>query len=156
MEVPIFNIRVYGILTNEQGRLLVTDEHRLGMRMTKFPGGGLKFGEGTIDCLRREFREELDMEIVDLKHFYTTDYFQPTMLLKVTQQLISIYYLVRVADPQSLPVAARKFDFEDTDGAQSFRWIDIATATADEFTFPIDKKVLAMVKEKYASGRFFD
>jgi 8-oxo-dGTP diphosphatase len=154
MEVPIFNIRVYGILTNEQGQLLVTDEHRLGMRMTKFPGGGLKFGEGTIDCLRREFREELDMEIVDLKHFYTTDYFQPTMLLQVSQQLISIYYCVRVVEPQNVPVSARRFDFEDTDGAQTFRWIDIATA--DEFTFPIDKKVLAMVKEKYVPGRFGD
>jgi len=44
--------------------------------MTKFPGGGLQFGEGTIDCIKREFREELGCEIGVLKHFYTTDYFQ--------------------------------------------------------------------------------
>lgn len=156
MEAPIFNIRVYGVLINKNEQLLVTDEHRLGMRMTKFPGGGLKFGEGTIDCLRREFTEEMDREIVDAQHFYTTDYFQPAMLLQATQQLISIYYLVSVAEPHRLPVSSRKFDFEDTDGAQSFRWIDLATATPDEFTFPIDKKVLAMVKEKYAHGRFGD
>ncbi len=156
MEAPIFNIRVYGILTNKKGQLLVTDEHRLGMRMTKFPGGGLKFGEGTIDCLRREFREELDVEIVDPQHFYTTDYFQSTKLLKVTQQLISIYYRVDVAEGRRLPVSTTKFDFEDVDGAQSFRWIDIATATPDELTFPIDKKVLGMVKEKWAAGYFGD
>ena len=43
-----FNIRVYGLWIRE-GRILVTDEFRLGTFMTKFPGGALEFGEGTID-----------------------------------------------------------------------------------------------------------
>lgn len=89
-----FNIRVYGLVINDKKQILITDEFRLGMRMTKFPGGGLRFGEGTVDCLRREFREELNSEIEIIRHFYTTDYYQPTMLLDVPQQLISIYYLV--------------------------------------------------------------
>ena len=54
MDASRFNIRVYGLLV-EAGRILVTDEFRLGIFMTKFPGGKLNFKEGTIDCLRREF-----------------------------------------------------------------------------------------------------
>ena len=52
MENKRFNIRVYGFLIDE-GCILVTDEFRLGIFMTKFPGGGLIYGEGMIDCLKR-------------------------------------------------------------------------------------------------------
>ena len=54
-----FNIRVYGIVVNDRNELLVSDELVKGMQFTKFPGGGLEWGEGTQDCLVREFREEL-------------------------------------------------------------------------------------------------
>jgi len=53
-----FVIRVYGLIINEWEEVLVTDEFQLGQRMTKFPGGGLHFGEGPVDCLVREMQEE--------------------------------------------------------------------------------------------------
>nr|MCU0376467.1 NUDIX domain-containing protein [Chitinophagaceae bacterium] len=59
----MFNVRVYGILINEQGELLVADEKIRGGYYTKFPGGGLEFGEGTRDCLVREFQEELGLKV---------------------------------------------------------------------------------------------
>jgi 8-oxo-dGTP pyrophosphatase MutT (NUDIX family) len=55
MKPKMFNIRVYGLVIR-QGKVLLTDEIRFGIPMTKFPGGGLKPGEGTVDCLRREMR----------------------------------------------------------------------------------------------------
>src|SRR4051812_1097228 len=76
MAENIFNVRVYGILINEQGQVLVTDEIHYGQRMTKFPGGGLQFGEGIVDCLKRECVEELGLEVNVQEHFYTTDFFQ--------------------------------------------------------------------------------
>ena len=57
MQINKFNIRVYGILINEQDQVLITDELIKGHKITKFPGGGLEFGEGTIDCIKREFIE---------------------------------------------------------------------------------------------------
>ncbi|MCD6112481.1 MAG: NUDIX domain-containing protein [Bacteroidales bacterium] len=155
MKIKKFNIRVYGILINTENQVLLTDEYRLGIKMTKFPGGGLKFGEGTIDCLKREFREELGCDIKIVKHLYTTDFFQPTQLLKETQQLISIYYLVEIVGHNNINTTDKKFDFDDLhDGAQCFRWFSINELNPDELTFPIDKKVANILrglslKEKY-------
>ena len=70
-----FNIRVYGLLINDKNQILISDERRNDFSFTKFPGGGLEFGEGTIDCLKREFIEEMNLEIEVLSHFYTTDFF---------------------------------------------------------------------------------
>ena len=49
----MFNLRVYGILLGENKKVLVSDEFIRGNYYTKFPGGGLEFGEGTRDCLKR-------------------------------------------------------------------------------------------------------
>jgi ADP-ribose pyrophosphatase YjhB (NUDIX family) len=141
-----FNLRVYGIAFNAKSEVLLTDEFRFGRRMTKFPGGGLEFGEGTLDCLKREFREEMKQEIKIIRHFYTTDYFQPTKLLKVPQQLISIYYLIELTDPDCLKTTNKRFDFADVEGAQSFRWVKPEDIEEEEMTFPIDRKVMGMIK----------
>jgi ADP-ribose pyrophosphatase YjhB (NUDIX family) len=122
------------------------------MRMTKFPGGGLEPGEGTIDCLRREFREEMEQEIKNIRHFYTTDFFQQTRLLPEPYQIISIYYLADLLLPEKLKTTTKKFDpdtFQDeaVDGAQTFRWEKIPDLVAEDFTFPIDKVVLEMLQE---------
>jgi len=136
-----FNIRVYGFLINDD-RILVTDEFRLGIYMTKFPGGGLKFGEGTIECLKREFMEELDTPIEIISHFYTTDFYQPTTLLPSDMQLFNIYYLVKADKPYHFPTTEINNDIPPIDGAQSFRWVKINVLKANDFTFPIDKYIV--------------
>jgi ADP-ribose pyrophosphatase YjhB (NUDIX family) len=142
-------IRIYGLVVRNKSEILLTDEFRLGMRMTKFPGGGLESGEGTIDCLRREFREELNQEIENIRHYYTTDFFQQTRLLPEPHQILSIYYLTDLLHPENLKTTNKKFDFEDIDGAQTFRWEKIKDLVAEDFTFPIDKVVLEMLKDDY-------
>jgi 8-oxo-dGTP diphosphatase len=149
MEINRFNIRVYGLLINE-GQVLVTDEFRLSTFMTKFPGGGIKFGEGTIDCLKREFREELGSEIETISHYYTTDFFQPTTLLTTTMQLINIYYRVSLHKPYHFQTTEKKFDFpEIVDGAQCFRWMKIEELSEEDFTFPIDKRIVLKLRNDF-------
>jgi len=148
MNINQFNIRVYGFLI-DGGKVLVTDEFRLGIFMTKFPGGGLQFGEGTIDCLKREFFEELKTEIEVVSHYYTTDFFQPTTLLPSDMQLLNIYYLIRANKPYRFHTTTMKNDIPAIDGAQCYRWLDIRELSENEFTFPIDQFIVRKLKEEF-------
>jgi 8-oxo-dGTP diphosphatase len=145
-----FVIRVYGVAIHGK-RVLVADEYWFDTYMTKFPGGGLEFGEGTIDCLKRECMEELGQEVEVLHHFYTTDYYQPTVFIP-NKQLVSIYYMIRLNEPNRLKTTLHKNDFEPKEGNMAFRWLDIDKLTPDDFSFPIDKKVAEMILNKYSKG----
>ncbi|HSO87539.1 MAG TPA: NUDIX domain-containing protein [Draconibacterium sp.] len=146
-----FVIRVYGIIINEKNEVLLSDEFQLGMKMTKFPGGGLEFGEGTIDGLKREFREECNgQEIKNIIHFYTTDFFQKALFYE-NKQLISIYYVAELELPAKFMFSNKQFDFqENKNGNQSFRWVKINNLNEDEITFPIDKFVVGKLKQQYS------
>lgn len=133
-----FNIRVYGIWI-EAGRVLVNEETIRGKKYIKFPGGGLEYGEGTHNCLHREWKEELDMEIKVLEHFYTTDFFQASAFDQ--SQVISIYYLIRAKAPN--PYIINKNPDEYT------HWIRLEDITPDTFPLPIDRVVGKMIVERF-------
>jgi len=147
-----FNIRIYGVLMDSNQRVLVSDEYIRGHYFTKFPGGGLEFGEGTRDCLKREFKEEtgLDVEIGD--HIYTTDFYQVSAFNN-NDQIISIYYFVH-GSADELETKTKAFDFlphqiTDPEGeAEVFRWIDWNDLSEDVMDLPIDKIVVSLLKSK--------
>jgi len=146
MELKQFNIRVYAIILNEvKDSVLLSDEFQKNMRMTKFPGGGLQLGEGTLDCLKREVLEELGQEIIILNHFYTTDFFQKAFFYD-NMQLISIYYLAMFQEKPKFKISEKPFDYgADENGRQSFRWIKLKDISPDTFTLPVDKRVGEML-----------
>lgn len=141
-----FTIRVYGLIIQNDAILLV-DEHRFGKRYTKFPGGGLEFGEGTIDCLKREFQEELGVEIDSIAHFYTTDFCQISAFHEATQ-VISIYYTAQLASIPNVSIAELPFEHIDLKNGidHSFRWCKLHDLKEDTVTWPIDKKVVELLK----------
>ena len=139
-----FNIRVYGLIVQDE-QILLTDEFRLGMYMTKFPGGGLEFGEGTLDCLERECMEELGQEVEITGHFYTTDFYQPSLYLPDQYQMLSIYYRAKLIGERSFKTTEKVNDFPPVDGAQAFRWLPLREIHPDMFTLPIDKVVVSML-----------
>ena len=53
------------------------------------------------------------MKIEIIKHFYTTDFFQPTLYLAEVQQLISIYYLIKSEEAELFKnISEKPFDFD--------------------------------------------
>ncbi|GAC1442608.1 MAG: hypothetical protein NVSMB63_11130 [Sediminibacterium sp.] len=150
--MALFNIRVYGVLLDNNRRLLVSDEFIRGNYFTKLPGGGLEFGEGTRDCLKREFKEEtgLDVEIGD--HIYTTDFFQISAFNN-KDQIVSIYYKVIAKEPIHLVTKTTPFNFEphqvaDPNGeSEVFRWIEWEGLQEDSVSLPIDKIVIQLIKQ---------
>lgn len=150
MELPVsINIRVYALLIRK-GKVLLTDEYRFGQRMTKFPGGGLHLGEGTIECLKREIREEMQAELRGIQHFYTTDYYQPARFVQPTQQIMNIYYRANLIGDSHIDYKVKPFDYpEEIEGAQCFRWVEISSLRKEDLTLPIDKVVLKHLKEAF-------
>jgi 8-oxo-dGTP diphosphatase len=149
----MFSIRVYGILINERNQVLVSDEFIRGMQITKFPGGGLEFGEGTRDCLKREFMEEMNLNVAIGEHIYTTDYYQVSAF-DTSKQIISIYYFATALEAIQAPLRATAFDFDEqqlktyaaTGETETFRFVDWRNFSEASVSLPIDKIVAALLK----------
>lgn len=143
-----FNVRVYGLLINDKDQVLLSDEEEYGFRFSKFPGGGLEYGEGLIDALKREFVEECNTEVEVAGHFYTTDFFIQSVFND--SQIISVYYIVKPLTELVLNIKDRIFDFDvEGDILQAFRWKNISDLSIDDVTFPTDQKVIELLKEKW-------
>jgi 8-oxo-dGTP diphosphatase len=144
MNKKFFNVRVYGILINDNNEILISDEQEYGMRFSKFPGGGLEYGEGLTDGLKREFIEECNTEVEIINHFYTTDFFVKSAFND--SQIISIYYVVKAVSDLNFITKTTIFDFDgEGDALQSFRWVNLKDLTTDELTFPTDKYVAELL-----------
>jgi len=125
-------------LINHNKEILVLDETRNGFHFTKFPGGGLEWGEGFQDCLKREFEEELGVKVTVLDLFYINDDFVPSAF-QSEDQLISVYYLVSINKED---VLIQKTDFEFP------RWVSLNQIKDNDLTFPVDKRVLLKLKKE--------
>ena len=149
----MISVRVYGILMNSHHQVLVSDEYIRGKYYTKFPGGGLEFGEGTRDCLKREFKEEMNLDIAVGEHLYTTDFFQMSAF-NPSDQILSIYYIAHALESISCTIRTEIFDFDEqqmevyqkTGTIESFRFIDWNNFDASVVTLPIDKVVADLLK----------
>ena len=151
----MFSIRVYGILINEHKQVLVSDEFIRGNYFTKFPGGGLEIGEGTRDCLKREFIEEMNLKVEVGDHIYTTDIYQQSVF-NHAHQIISIYYFAKALEDLTVPLRSTAFDFdeaqlkiyEEKKQIETFRFINWDDFSADAVTLPLDKIAAGIVKQQ--------
>ncbi len=150
----LFNIRVYGILITPNREVVVSDEFIRGGYFTKFPGGGLEFGEGTRECLRRELMEEMNLNVEVGDHIYTTDYFQMSAF-NPTHQILSIYYYIHPTETISTAFKQIPFDFSPDQTAnrngeaEVFRLISIDEFDENSVSLPIDKIVARLIKERH-------
>ena len=152
----MFSIRVYGILINQHKQVLVSDELIRGMYITKFPGGGLELGEGTRDCLKREFMEEMQLNVAIGDHIYTTDFYQMSAFDN-KKQIISIYYFAKALEDIKAPLRDAPFDFDEqqmrvykeTGETETFRFVDWYNFSEASMTLPIDKIVATLIKNNF-------
>jgi len=138
-----FTIRVYGICINN-GQVLLSNEFFSNTPMLKFPGGGLEFGEGTIDCLKREMQEEFNLHAEVTQHFYTTDFFVESVFHAQTQ-VMSIYYLMNLPINE-IPIGIK---FSEPKGHQTLMWYTLKDLNPQSLTFAIDKLVAQLLIEKF-------
>jgi 8-oxo-dGTP diphosphatase len=147
------SVRVYGILINEAKQVLVSDEYIRGNYFTKFPGGGLEVGEGTKDCLKREFKEEMNLNVEIGEHIYTTDFYQQSAF-NPEHQIIAIYYYAKALEPITVPLRSKPFDFDEAQlkiydkvkQIETVRFIDWDNFSQETVSLPIDKLVAGIIQ----------
>ncbi len=136
-----FNIRVYGLYVKDL-HLLVTDEIRKGLKMTKLPGGGLEYGEGISECLVREWKEELGVEIEVGDIFFVNPFLQISAFDR-HEQVVSMYFWVEPLNALNIVLKENAMDFDhEEEGQQIFRWVSIRELKPSAFTFPIDQALV--------------
>ncbi len=133
--------------------ILLSDEIVGGEYFTKFPGGGLEYGEGILDCLHREAIEELGQDVEILEQFYTSEIFQVS-LFSPDDQIVCVYYKCCLSPDnmgRRLPkfrVARQKFDFlKIREREESFRWQSIDTLKEEDLSLPLDQQLVARLKK---------
>ena len=139
-----FNLRVYGVWIQPGHGVLVSYETVDGMDVVKFPGGGLEFGEGPEDCIKREWEEELGFQIDIVRQLYFTDHLVPSFR-NDGDQVISLYYRVKPQSQSGWRVTSEGILQPATDSEETFRFLSLQTISPDLFAFPIDKKVVNLL-----------
>jgi len=146
MKVNRFNIRAYFILYNDLEEVLLSDELIAGKKYTKFPGGGVEFGEGIEDAIRREAIEELGQEVEIIQHLYTTGFFMESSF-RPGDQVVSVYYQVQLLESPRFRITDKKFDFDlEHHNTESFRWAKLSAIHPNELSFPADKYLLKLLQ----------
>ena len=154
-----FNVRVYFLLVagaseaslgqgvaglTAEDEVLVSDEVIAGRNCTKWPGGGLEFGEGPRDCALREAREELGQDIVLGPLVHATGTFVRSAW-RPEEQVLCHYYLARLDEPPGFPITEVPFP-ADASIVQSFRWVRLADFDGSALTFATDREAWASVR----------
>ena len=137
--------RAYGILINEAQEVLISDEFRFGRYFRKFPGGGVEKGEGIIDALKREFQEELSLEIDAHEFLFFNDYFQQSSF-DPFPQVTCFYYLVQCSGAKDMIL--KSYVTPLTEDGEKQQWIPIKKLNVASLTFPIDRDALRTLKLK--------
>lgn len=138
--VDKINIRVYAAAVKD-GKVLVLHEEYAGEQLMKLPGGGLEFGEGVLQCLHREFEEELNAKIKVVDHLYTQEDFLVSRF-RENEQLLTIYYLVEILDETEFLILDPCIE--------KIEWLPI-DMPENPFPLPIDRIAFEKLKKKFRS-----
>ncbi|WP_312323466.1 NUDIX hydrolase [Soonwooa sp.] len=131
------NLRVYGICIKNQSVLALHEEYA-GEHLLKLPGGGLEFGESVIECLKREFNEELNLDIKVVSHFYTQEDFLVSRF-RDNEQLMTIYYLCEIINEEDMLIIDPCIETAE--------WVPFDQE--NPFPLPIDNIVFEKLKQQY-------
>lgn len=138
--------RVYGFIIHED-EILISEEFHYNTFMRKFPGGGMEEGETPDSCLKRELKEELDLDLTIEDCIYTipqpvTSVFNEALLVRC------IYFKVRVI-PEMIKLYREEYDLPSSNGEERFKWVKLQSFENNELTFNTDREAFEYLKTQY-------
>jgi 8-oxo-dGTP diphosphatase len=101
---PRFSVTVGGIIRNDQGRVLLLKHHFRPGSGWGMPGGYIDKDEQPEEALRRELREEAQLELKDIELFTTRAFRKP-------RQVEIVFTCQAVGEPSQLNYEIEKADW---------------------------------------------
>ncbi|HET7624776.1 MAG TPA: NUDIX domain-containing protein [Verrucomicrobiae bacterium] len=132
---------VGGLIFNGAGEVLMIRTHKWS-ELWGIPGGKIKWGEPSLDALRRELKEETDLEIEDIEFVLVQDCIHSKEFYRDAHFILLNYTCRCVKEPKV------KLNEE----AREFRWVKLEAALEMPVNEPTRTLLLA-VAEKLKSAK---
>ena len=118
-------VTVGALIFNSAGQVLMIRTQKWS-HLWGIPGGKIKWGESSVDALRREIKEETDLDIDDVRLVLTQDCIHSKEFYR-DAHFVLLNYTCRCAGEPRVKL---------NEEAQEFRWVSVAEALAMELNQP--------------------
>jgi len=132
---------VGALIFNQRGEVLMLRTHKWS-DLWGIPGGKIKFGERAVDALRREIKEETNLEIADIQFVLVQDCIHSREFYRDAHFVLLNYTCQCVGE----------VDVRLNDEAVEFRWVSLEAALKLELNRPT-RTLLEAVMEQRANPR---
>ena len=126
-------VTVGGLIFNNAGQVLMIRTHKWS-DLWGIPGGKIKWGETSVDALRREIKEETDLEVTDIKFALVQDCIHSKEFYRDAHFVLLNYTCRCAGEPQ----------VKLNDEAREFRWVTVGQALEMAINQPTRKLLLAV------------
>jgi phosphoglycolate phosphatase len=130
-------VTVGALIFNDRGQALLVCTHKWS-NLWGIPGGKVKWGEASEDALRRELKEETNLEVADIEFVLVQDCIHSREFYRDAHFVLLNYVCMAVG---SLSVKLN-------DEAREFRWVGLAEALRMPINAPTRKLLEEVVKRR--------
>ncbi len=127
-------VTVGALIANHKGEVLMVRTHKWS-NLWGIPGGKIKWGEPAVEALRREIKEETNLEISDIKFGLAQDCIHSKEFYR-DAHFVLLNYTCRCAGQEQVQL---------NDEARGFRWVTVKSALEMPINEPTRRLLLAVV-----------
>lgn len=130
-------VTVGGLIFDEAGRALILRTHKWS-NLWGIPGGKIKWGEPAIDALRREIKEETNLDVDNIEFVLVQDCIHSKEFYR-DAHFVLLNYTCRCAGEPEVKL---------NDEAREFRWVSVADALEMQINQPTRKLLMAVMDKQ--------
>jgi phosphoglycolate phosphatase len=130
-------VTVGGLISNDAGQVLMVRTHKWS-NLWGIPGGKIKWGESSVEALRREIKEETNLTVTDIDFVLVQDCIHSKEFYR-DAHFVLLNYTCRCASPPAVKL---------NEEGQDFRWVTATEAMGMPLNQPTRTLLLAVGDQK--------
>jgi len=131
-----------GLIFNKEGEFLLVQSHKWSNKWL-LPSGKVKYGEKLKDTLRREMKEETNLEITDIKFYFFGEMIKPLEYYEPDNHFICFNFICQAVNEKELKL---------NEEAENWAWVNFSQAKNKDLEGLTRKSLLNYFKNQ-AKGK---